>query len=169
MGTFEDELPTDDSRKKTLILSRGALHEMPDGVMMFAPTKFWPFVTTGLFSWPGKIRMGMDLVRPEEEGRRRTSATTRRSITSSAAAWDVSASSNLAEPLVGGVHASDPKKMSLAATFPNLLDMEQEHGSMLKGFLAMRRRSMRCARSTRRSQGQSRARSSPRSTPACSR
>ena len=52
----------------------------------------------------------------------------------------MSASSNLAEPLVGGVHASDPKKMSLAATFPNLLEMEQEHGSMLKGFLAMRKK-----------------------------
>ena len=67
MGTFDDELPTDDSRKKTLILSRGALHEMPDGVMMFAPTKFWPFVTTGLFSWPGKIRMGMDLFVPKKQ------------------------------------------------------------------------------------------------------
>jgi len=30
--------------------------------MMFAPTKFVPFATTGLFSWPGKIRMGMDLL-----------------------------------------------------------------------------------------------------------
>jgi oxygen-dependent protoporphyrinogen oxidase len=45
----------------------------------------------------------------------------------------------LAEPLVGGVHGSDPAQMSLAATFPNLLEMEQKHGNMIKGFLAQRK------------------------------
>jgi len=45
----------------------------------------------------------------------------------------------LAEPLVGGVHASDPAKMSLAATFPRLLEMEQKYGSLMKGFIAVRR------------------------------
>src|SRR4030042_1192148 len=66
-GIFDDELPTDDSRRKTWILSRGKLHQMPDGVMMFAPTKFIPFATTGLFSWPGKIRMAMDLLIPRKK------------------------------------------------------------------------------------------------------
>ncbi len=45
----------------------------------------------------------------------------------------------LAEPLVGGVHGSNPGDMSLAATFPNLLDMEQKYGNMIKGFLAQRK------------------------------
>jgi oxygen-dependent protoporphyrinogen oxidase len=45
----------------------------------------------------------------------------------------------LAEPLVGGVHASDPSQMSLAATFPRLLEMEQKYGSLMKGFIAARR------------------------------
>lgn len=138
-GIFDDELPTDDSRKKTLILSRGRLHEMPDGVMMFAPTKFMPFATTGLFSWPGKIRMGMDLFVPKKqvpEGQLNDetleSFIVRR--------MGRECLDRLAEPLVGGVHASDPAQMSLAATFPNLLEMEQKHGSMLKGFLDMRRK-----------------------------
>jgi oxygen-dependent protoporphyrinogen oxidase len=46
----------------------------------------------------------------------------------------------LAEPLVGGVHASEPSKMSLAATFPRLLEMEQKYGSLIKGFNASRRK-----------------------------
>jgi oxygen-dependent protoporphyrinogen oxidase len=46
----------------------------------------------------------------------------------------------LAEPLVGGVHASDPREMSLAATFPNFLEMEQEFGSLIRGFLAERKK-----------------------------
>ena len=46
----------------------------------------------------------------------------------------------LAEPLVGGVNGSDPKEMSLAATYPMLLDMEQQYGSLVRGFLAQRKK-----------------------------
>jgi oxygen-dependent protoporphyrinogen oxidase len=45
----------------------------------------------------------------------------------------------LAEPLIGGVNGSDPADMSLAATYPMLLEMEQKHGSLVRGFLAQRR------------------------------
>ncbi|MBU4556593.1 MAG: protoporphyrinogen oxidase [Actinobacteria bacterium] len=137
-GVFDGELPSDESRKKTLILSRGNLYEMPDGVMMFAPTKFVPFATTGLFSWPGKIRMGMDLFVPKKKlaPGELNDETLEHFIVRR---MGQECLDRLAEPLVGGVHASDPKQMSLAATFPNLLEMEQKHGSMLKGFLAARK------------------------------
>jgi len=138
-GIFDDELPTDDSRRRTWILSRGKLHQMPDGVMMFAPTKFVPFATTGLFSWPGKIRMAMDLLIPRKKvapgelnDETLESFVVRR--------MGRECLERLAEPLVGGVHASDPTRMSLAATFPRLLEMEQTYGSLLKAFLAVRRK-----------------------------
>ncbi|MFA5844726.1 MAG: protoporphyrinogen oxidase [Coriobacteriia bacterium] len=138
MGIDKDKMPTDDSRKKTLILSRGKLYEMPDGVMMFAPTKFVPFATTGLFTWPGKIRAGMDLFVPKKrvvEGEL-NDETLEHFILRRMGREILD---RLAEPLVGGVHASDPAVMSLAATFPNLLDMEQKYGSMVRGFLAARK------------------------------
>ena len=139
MGIFDDELPTDDSRKRTWILSRGKLYQMPDGVMMFAPTKFVPFATTGLFSWQGKIRMALDLIIPpkkiapgEFNDETLESFVVRR--------MGRECLDRLAEPLVGGVHASDPSQMSLAATFPRLLEMEQKYGSLLKAFIATRRK-----------------------------
>jgi oxygen-dependent protoporphyrinogen oxidase len=46
----------------------------------------------------------------------------------------------LAEPLIGGVNGSDPADMSLAATYPMLLEMEQKHGSLVLGFLEQRRK-----------------------------
>ena len=106
LGIFDDELPTDESRKRTWILSRGKLHQMPDGIFMFAPTKFLPFATTGLFSWPGKIRMAMDLFIPpkkvvpgELNDETLESFVVRR--------MGRECLERLAEPLVGGVHASD--------------------------------------------------------------
>lgn len=137
-GIFDDELPTDDSRRKTWILSRGKLHQMPDGVMMFAPTKFIPFATTGLFSWPAKIRMGMEFfIPPKKVAPGELNDETLESFVVRRMGRECL--DRLAEPLVGGVHASDPAKMSLAATFPRLLEMEQKYGSLMKGFLAVRR------------------------------
>ncbi len=138
IGIFDDELPTDDSRRKTWILSRGKLHALPDGVMMFAPTKFLPFVTTGLFSWSAKIRMGLEFfipakkVKPGELNDETLESFVVRRMGRECL-------DRLAEPLVGGIHASDPALMSLAATFPRLLDMEQKYGSLMRGFLAIRR------------------------------
>lgn len=142
-GIEGDKLPTDESRKKTWILSRGKLYEMPDGVMMFAPTKFVPFATTGLFSWPGKIRAGMDLLvaRKERWPEGDTAAQhdeTLESFVTRRMGREIL--DRLAEPLVGGVHASDPGQMSLAATYPRLLDMEQKFGSMIGGFVDARKK-----------------------------
>ncbi len=139
LGFFDDELPTDDSRKKTLILSRGRLYEMPDGVMMFAPTKFVPFATTGLFSWPGKIRMAMDLfIPPKDVPEGELNDETLEDFIVRRMGRECL--DRLAEPLVGGVHASNPSQMSLAATFPRLLEMEQTYGSCMRGFLAARKK-----------------------------
>jgi oxygen-dependent protoporphyrinogen oxidase len=138
-GIFDDELPTDDSRRRTWILSRGKLHQLPDGVMMFAPTKFIPFVTTGLFSWPGKIRMAIDLfIPPKKIAPGEFNDETLESFVVRRMGRECL--DRLAEPLVGGVHASDPRQMSLAATFPRLLEMEQKYGSLMKGFIATRRK-----------------------------
>ncbi|MGV8082932.1 MAG: protoporphyrinogen oxidase [Coriobacteriia bacterium] len=138
LGIFDEELPTDDSRKKTLIERRGRLYPMPDGVMQFAPTKFWPFATTPLFSWRGKIRAGLDLVVPKKhvpEGE--LNDETLESFVTRRMGREIL--DRLAEPIVGGVHASDPAVMSLAATFPNLLEMEQKYGCLIRGFLAQRK------------------------------
>jgi protoporphyrinogen/coproporphyrinogen III oxidase len=138
VGIAADKLPSDESRKRTLILKNGRLYPMPDGVMQFAPTKFVPFATTGLFSWPGKLRAGMDLLIPKKKlapGEFNDESLEHFIVRR----MGREILDRLAEPLVGGVHGSSPDQMSLAATFPNLLEMEQKHGCMIKGFLAQRR------------------------------
>lgn len=139
LGIFDDESPTSDEYKKTLIVKRGKLVELPDGIMMFAPTKILPMATTSLYSWPAKLRMALDLVIPRKQvpaGQRNDesleSFVVRR--------MGRECLDRLAEPLVGGVNGSDPSLMSLAATYPSLLAMEQEHGSLVRGFLAQRKK-----------------------------
>lgn len=143
LGITEAMTPACEENKKTLIVKGRRLIEMPDGIMMFAPTKLVPMATTALYSWPAKLRMALDLVIPRK---------TRWAEGETAQDHDETLESfvvrrmgrecldRLAEPLVGGVHASDPSEMSLAATFPNFLEMEQEFGSLVKGMLDQRKK-----------------------------
>ncbi len=140
-GIFDDITPSCDENKKTLIVKDGRLIEMPDGIMMFAPTKLIPLATTALYSWGAKIRMALDLVLPRKV--RWAEGETAQDHDETLESFVVrrmgrEALDRLAEPLVGGVHASDPREMSLAATFPNLLEMEQKFGSLILGFLDQR-------------------------------
>lgn len=143
LGIFDDETPTCDENKKTLVVKGNRLIELPDGIMMFAPTKILPMATTALYSWPAKFRMALDLVIPRKESWPEGDTAQQHDETLESFVvrrMGRECLDRLAEPLVGGVHASDPKLMSLAATFPNLLEMEQKYGSLVKGFLAARKK-----------------------------
>jgi len=51
------------------------------------------------------------------------------------------------EPLLGGIYAGNPQEISLAAAFPRLHALEQDHGSLLGGALRSARAGRRAARS----------------------
>lgn len=122
---------SNDELKKTYILVKEKLRELPDGVMMIVPTKIMPFITTNLFSWPGKLRMAMDFVIPKkkETGDETLASFVKRRLGKECL-------DRLADPLVAGIYSSDPEIMSLEATFPILLQMEQKYGSLTRGMIA---------------------------------
>lgn len=143
LGIGDEMVPAREENKKTLIVKGKRLVELPDGIMMFAPTKLLPLATTSLYSWPGKFRMALDLFLPRKE--RWAEGETAQQHDETLEAFVVrrmgrEALDRVAEPLVGGVHASSPDQMSLAATFPNFLEMEQEFGSLIKGFMNERKK-----------------------------
>jgi oxygen-dependent protoporphyrinogen oxidase len=142
LGIEDEMVPAREENKKTLIVKGRRLVEMPDGIMMFAPTKLVPLATTRLYSWPAKFRMALDLVLPRKM--RWAPGETAQDHDETLESFVVrrmgrECLDRLAEPLVGGVHASDPGEMSLAATFPNFLEMEQKFGSLIRGFLDERK------------------------------
>jgi oxygen-dependent protoporphyrinogen oxidase len=143
LGVFDEETGTLDDVKKTFIVKDGRLVEMPDGIMMFAPTKILPMATTSLYSWPAKLRMALDIVIPRKA--RWAAGETAQDHDETLQSFVVRRMGHecldrLAEPLIGGVNGSDPANMSLAATYPMLLEMEQKHGSLVLGFLEQRRK-----------------------------
>ncbi len=134
LGLGDQLIGTNDKQRKVYVLNHGKLAPLPDGVMLIIPTRFMPFVTSTLISWPGKIRMGMDLFIPrrkDDEDESVGSFVRRRLGTE--------ALDKIAEPLMSGIHVSDPEKQSVLATFPRFRNIEKKHGSLIKGMLAQRR------------------------------
>lgn len=119
--------------KQVWILWKGKLHKLPDGVLLIVPTRLQPFVFSTLITPWGKLRMGMDLVIPaRRDGADETVASfVRRRLGNEAL-------EKIAEPLMGGVHVSDPERQSLLASFPRFADIERKHGSLVRGMLAGR-------------------------------
>ncbi|MDP2690736.1 MAG: protoporphyrinogen oxidase, partial [Deltaproteobacteria bacterium] len=100
IGLGEKLLPTNDAMRKTFVLSKGRLHELPEGVILMVPTKILPLVTSSLISLPGKLRMAMELFIPRKKGGGDESLGqfVRRRLGKEAL-------DKIAEPLVAGVHA----------------------------------------------------------------
>ncbi len=115
----------------TLIWARGRLHPLPDGLELVAPSRIIPLLTTGLLSTSGKLRMMFEPFIPaRRDGADESIAGfVRRRLGSEAAR-------RIAGPLMAGIHAGDPERLSLRSTFPRLADLERQHGSLT---LALRR------------------------------
>jgi oxygen-dependent protoporphyrinogen oxidase len=130
IGLDSSLIQTNDAYRRTFVIHRGRLIPIPEGFLMIAPTRFLPFLTSSLFSWRGKLRMMMDLVMPRasrREDESLASFVTRR--------FGREALERAAQPLIGGIYTADPELLSLRATMPRFLEMEREHGSVIKAML----------------------------------
>jgi protoporphyrinogen/coproporphyrinogen III oxidase len=134
---------TNDHHRKVYILNRGRLTPLPDGVMLIVPTDFAPFVFSPLFSIPAKLRMGMELLIPPYRGDADESVANfvRRRLGSEAL-------EKMAEPLMSGIHVSNPETQSLLATFPRFRKLEQTHGNLIRGMLNERKMAAKRKKST---------------------
>ncbi len=123
---------------RSMVVHKGRLVAIPFGFRLVAPTALWPMLRTPLFSLPGKLRMAMDLLlpaRPEGSGPDDESLASfvRRRLGDEAL-------TRLIQPLIAGIYSGDAESLSIQATFPQLLDLEREHRSLILGMRAAARR-----------------------------
>ncbi|HAR46919.1 MAG TPA: protoporphyrinogen oxidase, partial [Nitrospiraceae bacterium] len=131
LGLDKELLPSNDEFKGTFIYSQNELHPLPEGVMLMVPTMFMPLAKSKLITWPGKLRMGMELFVPRRKTREDESLAsfvTRR--------LGRECLEKIAEPLVAGIHTSNPDNMSVLSTFPRFVDMELKSRSLVLGMIA---------------------------------
>jgi oxygen-dependent protoporphyrinogen oxidase len=134
IGLGQRLVGTQDEHRRSFVVRDGKLEPTPEGFYLLAPSMMLPLAMSRIFSPMGKARMAMDLFLPRRSGGGDESVgsfVTRR--------LGREALDRMAQPMVAGIYGADPGTLSLKATFPRFLQMEAEHGSVIRGMWSSRR------------------------------
>ena len=132
LGLESRLIETNEQYRRSFLVRNGRLRPVPEGFQLLAPSRVWPFISTDIFSLPGKLRMAADLLLP----RRRSNGNEDESLASFVRRrLGTEALERMAQPMVGGIYTADPETLSLRATLPRFLDMEREHRSVIRAMM----------------------------------
>ena len=113
----------------------GRLRRLPAGLSGLMPTRFGPLASSRLLSARGLARAALEPWQPVPgdagEDESLEAFVTRR--------VGREAYERLVEPLLAGIYAGDGRRLSVAATFPQLREVERAHGSLVRGLRARSR------------------------------
>ena len=115
------------------LVNRGRLVPLPAGMSLIVPLAVGPFLRSPLFTPWGKVRA---LAEPLIPPRRNESDESIASFTRRRFGYELV--DRVAEPLMAGIHLGDPDALSIS-TFPHLVELERQHGSLIRGMRRNRR------------------------------
>lgn len=118
-GLSENLIRSNDLARKRYIMRNGVLHRLPENPPMFFKSK--------LLSFSGKLRIAGEYFIPKAELDDESVADfARRRLGQEALEY-------LIGPMVSGIFAGDPEKMSLRSCFPVIRELEVNYGGLFKG------------------------------------
>lgn len=129
LGLDDDLIGLNPAVRGSYIFHRGRLHPIPAGVEVGVPTRLSALWQSPLLSWRGKVRaLGDLLMRPGKP-------TADRGLGELLARhFGREVVDLLAEPMLAGIYAGDARRLSTRASFPQLLEMEARHGSLIAAY-----------------------------------
>jgi oxygen-dependent protoporphyrinogen oxidase len=135
LGLGDQLIGSNDADRKTYILTKGRLVEMPDGLMFMVPTKILPTGMSPLFSWKTKLRMTRELFHPPRavDHDESVAAFVERH-------YGAEMVDRLADPLLSGVYGGEAASLSVRAVLPRFAEMERKYGSLGRAMLAARKK-----------------------------
>ena len=119
------------SARGAYVYRAGRLRRLPAGLSGLMPTQLRPLATSGILSMSGLAQVAMEPWRPPVEDTGEESIRSFVVRRMGREAYD-----RLVEPLLTGIYAGDGAELSIQATFPQLREIEREHGSLLRGLRA---------------------------------
>jgi oxygen-dependent protoporphyrinogen oxidase len=147
VGLDGDLIETNTQHRRSFVVRGGRLYPTPEGFQLLAPSRLWPFVTSDIFSWPGKARIALDLFLPRRTDANGTDDESLAEFVRRRLGQE--ALERMAQPMVGGIYTADPERLSLRATMPRFLEMERAKRSLILAmWRAGRKQSAHLARGT---------------------
>ena len=135
VGLADRLLSTNAAHRRAMVVRRGRLYPVPEGFMLMAPSQLWPVLASPILSWRGKLRLLAEFLVPRRRDTGDESVASFACRRLGREAFD-----RLVQPLLAGIYTADARQLSLAATLPRFIDMEQRHGGLIRGVLGGRSR-----------------------------
>ncbi|HYY68955.1 MAG TPA: protoporphyrinogen oxidase, partial [Terriglobales bacterium] len=131
LGIEDQLIGSHDAYRKTFVLVKGRLVEMPDGLQFMVPTKLLPTIATPLLSWGTKLRIMREFFsKPHKlNGDESAAAFVGRH-------FGPEVVERLADPLLAGVYGGSAERLSVRAVLPRFVEMEANYGSLSRAMLA---------------------------------
>jgi len=130
-----DLIATRTEFRRTYVVRRGALVEIPEGFSLLAPARMLPMLRSPLLSPLGKLRLMIEPMIPRRRSDRDESLA---SFVTRRLGREVL--DRIAQPLAGGIYTANPATLSLKATLPRFAEMEARYGSLIRGLRAAARK-----------------------------
>ncbi len=133
---IEDRLyRSSDKARKRFIYTNGRLVRLPENPIAF--------LSSYLLSWKGKLRLlGEFFVPPKKDSSDETLGDfARRRLGEEAL-------EKLLDPMIAGIFAGDPDRMSLKAAFPAIYNLEKQYGGLIKGLIAKMKEAKKSGKSS---------------------
>ncbi len=131
LGLGDQVIASNDVRRRTFILRKGRLIQIPDGLQFMAPTRIMPVLRSPLLNVGAKARMAAELLR------RPGGAQPDRSVAEFVRDhYGSEVNEYLAQPMLAGVYGAQPEALSVNAVLPRFVELESRYGSVSRGLMA---------------------------------
>ncbi|MDP2577697.1 MAG: protoporphyrinogen oxidase [Gemmatimonadota bacterium] len=133
LGLESELIATDETHRGVALYSRGKLRRLRFGSDAPPMKMVLSFLTGGIISWPGLLRMAGDFVIPQgaAAGDESIADFFRRRLGREAV-------ERLIDPFMAGIYGGDANRLSLPGTFPRFVEMQERHRSLLVAIMKRR-------------------------------
>ncbi len=125
-GFTDNILYSSDAARKRFVLHNGTLHKLPEDPKEFLKSR--------LLSVAGKLRLLSEPIMSQKKG------TDDETVAQFAIRrLGTEALDRLIDPMVTGVFAGDPYRLSLKSSFPKIFELESNYGGLFKGMVRLKK------------------------------
>ena len=116
------------------VVRNGTLHPLPGASVFGIPTGIRSLAAHRLLSLRGRLRLGAELLTPRQREPRAAETRDEAIDAFFRRRFGTEATGYLAEPLLAGIHSGDVERLSMTALFPQFVEAERTHGSVIRAF-----------------------------------
>lgn len=128
LGLGRDLILTNPDTRRSFVAINGRLEPLPAGFFLTAPSRLRPFLLSGIIGLAGKFRMALEpFVPPKRTAEDESVASFVRRR------FGRHALRRIAQPMIGGIYAGDPEKLSARWAMPKFVEWERRSGSVVWG------------------------------------